>query len=99
MFTFDLHLCSCLGLTFRAGGRLGRVFAAAACLAGCFGQGRLVWDAWVRVGAVWGWGRSGQAFPSWPRPTRDAILQPKPEIRPSLQVLERAADRDADWEA
>ena len=35
-----------------------------------------------------------------PGPTRDAILQPpKPEIRPSLQVLERAADHDADWEA
>jgi hypothetical protein len=31
---------------------------------------------------------------------KDAILQPpKPEIRPSPQVLERAADRDADWEA
>ena len=31
---------------------------------------------------------------------RDAILQPpKPEIRPSPQVLQRAADRDADWEA
>ena len=46
------------------------------------------------------YGDLGQAFPSWPRPARDAILQPpKPEIRPSLQVLERAADRDADWEA
>jgi hypothetical protein len=33
-------------------------------------------------------------------PARDAILQPpKPEIRPSPQVLERTADRDADWEA
>jgi hypothetical protein len=42
----------------------------------------------------------GQAFPPWPAPVRDAILQPpKPEIRPSPQVLERAADRDADWEA
>ena len=46
------------------------------------------------------YGDLGQAFPPWPRPARDAILQPpKPEIRPSLQVLERAADRDADWEA
>ena len=42
----------------------------------------------------------GQAFPPWPRPGRDAILQPpKPEIRPSPQVLRRAADRDADPEA
>jgi hypothetical protein len=46
------------------------------------------------------YGDLGRAFPSWPRPSRDAILQPpKPEIRPSLQVLERAADRDSDWEA
>jgi hypothetical protein len=46
------------------------------------------------------YGDLGQAFPSWPRPDRAAILQPpKPEIRPSPQVLERAADRDADWEA
>jgi hypothetical protein len=42
----------------------------------------------------------GQAFPPWPRPGRDAILQPpKPEIRPSPQVLQRAAGRDADPEA
>jgi len=34
------------------------------------------------------------------RTAKDAILQPpKPEIRPCPQVLERAADRDADWEA
>jgi hypothetical protein len=33
-------------------------------------------------------------------PARNAILQPpKPEIRPSPQVLQRAADRDADPEA
>jgi AAA domain/TrwC relaxase len=45
-------------------------------------------------------GDLGQAFPPWPRPDRDAILQPpKPEIRPSPLVLERATDRDADWEA
>jgi hypothetical protein len=35
------------------------------------------------------YGDLGQAFPSWPRPSRDAILQPpKPEIRPSLQLLQ-----------
>ena len=46
------------------------------------------------------YGDVGQASLPWPRPGRDAILQPpKPEIRPSPQVLERAADRDADWEA
>jgi hypothetical protein len=46
------------------------------------------------------YGDLGQAFPPWPGPARDAILQPpKPEIRPSAQVLERAADRDADPEA
>jgi hypothetical protein len=46
------------------------------------------------------YGHLGQAFLPWPRPGRDAILQPpKPEIRPSPYVLERAADRDADWEA
>jgi conjugative relaxase-like TrwC/TraI family protein len=42
----------------------------------------------------------GQAFPPWPGPARDAILQPpRPEIRPSPQVLQRVADRDADREA
>jgi hypothetical protein len=47
-----------------------------------------------------GYGDLGQAFPPWPGPATGAILQPpKPEIRPSPQVLERAADRDADWEA
>ena len=47
-----------------------------------------------------GYGDLGQAFPSWPGPGRGAILQPpRPEIRPSPRVLERAADRDADWEA
>jgi len=46
------------------------------------------------------YGPLGQAFPPWPGPARDAILQPpKPEIRPSPQVLQRAADRDADPEA
>jgi hypothetical protein len=47
-----------------------------------------------------GYGDLGQAFPPWPGPAKDAILQPpKPEIRPSPQVLQRAADRDADPEA
>jgi conjugative relaxase-like TrwC/TraI family protein len=46
------------------------------------------------------YGDLGQAFPPWPGPARDAILQPpRPEIRPSPQVLQRAADRDADPEA
>jgi hypothetical protein len=46
------------------------------------------------------YGDLGQAFPPWTGPGSDAILQPpKPEIRPSPQVLEHAADRDADWEA
>jgi hypothetical protein len=42
----------------------------------------------------------GQAFPAWRGPDKDAILQPpKPQIRPSAQVLERAMERDADREA
>ena len=46
------------------------------------------------------YGDLGQAFPPWPGSARDAILQPpKPEIRPSPRVLQRAADRDADPEA
>ena len=46
------------------------------------------------------YGNLGQAFPPWPEPAKDAILQPpKPEITPSPQVLQRAADRDADPEA
>jgi hypothetical protein len=46
------------------------------------------------------YGDLGRAFPLWPGPGRDAILQPpKPQIRPSPYVLERAADRDAGWEA
>ena len=37
------------------------------------------------------YGDLGPAFPPWPGPGRDAILQPpKPEIRPSPQILERA---------
>ena len=46
------------------------------------------------------YGDLGQAFPASPTPDKDAILQPpKPEIRPSAQVLERAIGRDADREA
>ena len=46
------------------------------------------------------YGDLGPAFPPWPGPGKDAILQPpKPEITPSPQVLQRVADRDADWEA
>jgi conjugative relaxase-like TrwC/TraI family protein len=46
------------------------------------------------------YGDLGQAFPPWPGPAKDAILQPpKPEIRPSPHVLQRTADRDADPEA
>ena len=46
------------------------------------------------------YGDLGQAFPPWPRSAKDAILQPpKPEIRPSAEVLQRAAGRDADREA
>ncbi|MGN6175972.1 MAG: hypothetical protein ACTHPS_23940 [Streptosporangiaceae bacterium] len=46
------------------------------------------------------YGDLGQALPAWPGPDKDAILQPpKPEIRPSAQVLERSIERDADKEA
>jgi conjugative relaxase-like TrwC/TraI family protein len=46
------------------------------------------------------YGDLGPAFPAWTGPGRDAILQPpKPEIAPSPQILQRALDRDADWEA
>jgi hypothetical protein len=42
----------------------------------------------------------GLAFPPWSGRRKDAILQPpKPEIRPSARVLERAADCDRDAEA
>jgi hypothetical protein len=46
------------------------------------------------------YGALGQAFPPWPGSRNDAILRPpKPDIQPSPQVLQRAADRDADFEA
>ena len=39
------------------------------------------------------YGDLGQAFPPWPAPARDAILQPpKPEIQPSERILERALE-------
>ena len=42
----------------------------------------------------------GPAFPAWSGPRREPILRPpKPEIPPSPRILERAMDRDADWEA
>src|SRR5205814_42394 len=47
-----------------------------------------------------GYGDLGQAFPPWPAPARDAILQPpKPEIQPSPRILQRALDPDLDIEA
>ena len=46
------------------------------------------------------YGDLGPAFPAWTSPAREPILQPpKPEIPPSPQILQRAIDRDADWEA
>ena len=46
------------------------------------------------------YGDLGQAFPPWPAPAKDAILQPpKPEIQPSARILERAQDHDLDMEA
>jgi hypothetical protein len=46
------------------------------------------------------YGDLGQAFPAWTGSSREAILQPpKPQIRPSARILERAADREADIEA
>jgi hypothetical protein len=46
------------------------------------------------------YGDLGQAFPAWTGRGKDAILQPpKPEIRPSARILERAADRDRNVEA
>jgi hypothetical protein len=37
------------------------------------------------------YGYEGEAWPSWQRPDRDAVLQPpKPELRPSPRVLEHA---------
>jgi hypothetical protein len=42
----------------------------------------------------------GPAFPAWPAPDRDAILQPpKPLIPPAARLLELTADHDRDLEA
>ena len=42
----------------------------------------------------------GPAFPARAGPRTEPIVQPpKPEIPPSPQILQRAMDRDADWEA
>ena len=47
-----------------------------------------------------GYADLGPAFPAWPSPRREPILQPpRPEIPPSPQILERAMDHDADFEA
>ena len=47
-----------------------------------------------------GYGDLGPAFPAWTSPRREPILQPpKPEIPPSPRILQRAMDRDTDWEA
>ena len=47
-----------------------------------------------------GYGDLGPAFPAWPSPRREPILQPpRPEIAPSPRILDRALDRDTDWEA
>jgi hypothetical protein len=46
------------------------------------------------------YGDLGPAFPARTGPGREPILQPpKPEIPPSPRILQRAMDRDADWEA
>ena len=46
------------------------------------------------------YGDLGPAFPAWTSPGWEPILQPpKPEIPPSSRILERAMDRDTDWEA
>ena len=42
----------------------------------------------------------GPAFPGWTGADRDAILQPpKPQIQPSVRILERITGRDLDVEA
>jgi hypothetical protein len=46
------------------------------------------------------YGDLGRAFPAWPGPDKDAILQPpKPEIRPSARVLQAARERESEPEA
>jgi hypothetical protein len=46
------------------------------------------------------WGNPGEAFPASRTPWRDAILQPpKPQITPSAEILEFAAEHDIEYEA
>ena len=46
------------------------------------------------------WENLGDAFPAWRAPGRDAILQPpKPQITPSVKILQLAAERDTEPEA
>jgi hypothetical protein len=46
------------------------------------------------------YGDLGPAFPARTSPPREPILQPPmPEIPPSPRILDRAVDRDTDWEA
>jgi hypothetical protein len=46
------------------------------------------------------YGDLGPAFPAWISLGRESILQPpKPEIPPSPRILERAINREGDWEA
>ena len=46
------------------------------------------------------YGDLSHAFPPWPIPAAEAILQPpEPEIQPSPRILERAQEPDLDMEA
>ena len=46
------------------------------------------------------WDNLGEAFPTWPTRSPDAILQPpKPQITPSARILQLAAGRDTEPEA
>jgi AAA domain/TrwC relaxase len=46
------------------------------------------------------YGDLGPAFPAWTGQGREPILRPpRPEIPPSPQILQRAMEHDADWEA
>jgi hypothetical protein len=41
----------------------------------------------------------GPAFPAWPGPSREPILQPpKPEIQPSPEIQARAMDQEPNME-
>jgi hypothetical protein len=46
------------------------------------------------------WGDLGEALPAWRMPGRDAILQaPKPQITPSVRILQLTQERDTEPEA